>query len=253
MKNELWGNTHKITPWRESFDSGAILGLPLPKRDSEDISNKGIKEDQSQKIGFKEGRLSNGYPFRLECAVYKQSKILSVFVSKNGLTEVSGSDMDYYLRSQNIYEVYEGNPEIYTYIDKNENEFWRIDVLLETDGTIYASSPISIEEFNYGHNAHEFRLLLKENTAIFKAYYNEDGVDVEYSVCILKEKLFKLKFKCYILSILEIQKLVAVLSKGRNQTDIVKLLEDYFETNSPDDFHQLLEEKGINYNIREEF
>lgn len=253
MKKEVWGNTHKLIPWREYFSSGSVLDVPLPKRDPEDVSVQGIRDEESKKIGYGEGRLANGYPFRLECAVYGQSKVLSVFVGKMGLIGINEEDIDNYLREQDIYEVYGTNPEVYTYIDKNGNEFWRVDILLESEGAIYASSPISIDEFSYGHKAQEFRLLLKENTAIFKVYYNEDGDIVEYAVCMVRENLFKLKFNCYILSILEIQKLTAILSMGKDQKDTIKLLREYFALHTPEAFIGLLEEYKISYNIREEF
>lgn len=253
MKKELWGNTHKITPWKEYLRTESILDVPLPRREPDDLSKHGIREDESKKIGFAEGRLANGYPFRLECAVYEHSKILSVFVSKMGLIGVNEEDIDNYLRQQDIYEIYGTQPEIYTYIDKKGNEFWRLDTLLESEGDIYASSPISIEEFSYGHMAQEFRILLKENTAIFKAYYNEDGDIAEYAVCIVKENLFKVKFDCYILSLLEKEKLTTILSMGKDQKDIIKLLQDYFALQAPESFFALMDEYRISYNIREEF
>lgn len=254
MKKELlWGNTHRIIPWREKLDSVSILDIPLPKRKPEDISRRGLLEKDSKKIGYGEGRLANGYPFRLECAEYGHSKILSVFVSKMGLEEINEEEMDNYLREQDIYEIYGTDPEIYTCMDKNEHEFWRVDVLLESEGDIYASSPISIEEFSYNNKAQEFRVLLKENAAIFKVYYNETGHISEYAVSLVKENLFKLKFNSYIFSTEEIQKLSAILSMGREQKDIIKLLQEHFALHTPEEFVQLLAEYKVFYQIREEF
>lgn len=253
MRTQGWGDTRKIIPWKEYLGSNSILDIPLPKRDKEDISPRGIKEGDSEKVGFGEGRLDNGYPFRLECAVYGDAKIISVFVSKMGLIGITGEELNGYLQEQGVYEVYGASPEIYDYTDKAGHEFWRVDVILESEGDIYASSPVSIEAFSYGHMEHELRLLVKEGQQIFKVYYNEHGEIAGYALCQKKPTLFKLKFDCYALPILEMGKLAKVLAIGKGDKNVIQLLEEYLAINSMEDLLGLLKEYRISYSTREEY
>lgn len=254
MEVKSWGKTQKIKPWKEFLTKESILDLPLPKRGPNDVGFRGcLLDGDSRKVGFSEGRLRNGYPYRLECAEYDGSKIISIFVTKKGFLNVSERELDAYLRDQEIYEVYDTEPEIYDFVDQNGNDFWRIDLLLESEGDIFSSSPISIEKFSYGHIAYEFRLLLKEEELILKVYYNEDNDIVEYGICQLKKDLFKQKFDCYIIPVLEMQKLNRILAFGKSEKDLVKLLEDYFMVNDMEDFLGLIQEYDLNYSLRDEF
>lgn len=253
MEKKNWGNTYTIVPWKEFLTKNTILEIPLPERDPDDISFDGITDSSSKKIGFVEGRLRNGYPFRLECAEYNNAKVISVFVSKIGLLGITGADLDDYLREQELYEVYDTQPAIYTYMDKKNNEFWRIDVLLESDGNIFSSSPLSIEEFSYGHTPYDFRIILNEGSNLFKIYYNEDNDIVEYAICRKIDDIFNQKFQCYVLSILEMKKLNAIMAIGKSDRDIIKLMQDFFALNDIEELLKLLEEYSIAYSIREEY
>ncbi len=252
MENKNWGNTYTIEPWKEALGKETILDIPLPERGPEDPSFRGIKDNESKKVGYTEGRLKNGYPYRMECAEYKGAKVISFFVSKKGLAGVTGEDIDKYLRYQDLYEAYNSEPEIYTYIDKSGRDFWRIDILLELEGDIFSSSPVSIEEFSYSHIAHEFRILLKEGRSLLKVYYDKSNTIKEYSVCSQKDDLFKQKFTCYVLSVLEMNKLSALMTLGRSEKNLIKELQDYFSINSSEDFVSLLKEYSLAYREREE-
>ena len=253
MEKKNWGKAYKIVPWKEFLTRNTILEIPLPQRDPEDISFDGIQDSSSKKIGYVEGRLKNGYPFRLECAQYNGFKVISVFVSTMGLVGVTGEELDEYLREQELYEVYDTKPAIYTYVDKKNNEFWRIDVLLESDGNIFSSSPLSIEEFSYGHTPHDFRVILDDGSNLFKVYYNEDHDIVEYAVCSKIDDIFNQKFRCCVLSTLEMQKLNTVMALGKSDRDIIKLMQDFFALSDMEDLLNLLEEYTIGYFIRDEY
>lgn len=252
MENKTWVNSNSLKTWKEFLNKETVLNIPLPKRSKEDISFDGIEDGETDKVGFTEGRLENGYPYRMECAEYKGSKVISIFVSQVGLMGVTGEDLDAYLRDQEVYEVYDTEPQIYTYKDQRGNDFWRIDILLEKEGDIFSSSPISIEEFSYGNIASEYRLLLKDKKFFLKVYYNEDNSIVEYAICSQKEDFFKQKFDCYVLSVLEMQKLNTVLAIGKGGKDIINLLIDYFRWHELEDILKLFEEYSIQYSLREE-
>ena len=106
MEKKNWGKAYKIVPWKEFLTRNTILEIPLPQRDPEDISFDGIQDSSSKKIGYVEGRLKNGYPFRLECAQYNGSKVISVFVSTMGLVGVTGEDLDEYTIGYFIRDEY---------------------------------------------------------------------------------------------------------------------------------------------------
>lgn len=253
MKKELWGRVQKIIPWRECFQGDSPLSVPLPVRSPNDLTVRGTVDGSTKKIGFAEGRLRNGHPFRLECAESGRGRYLSIFVSKIGLESITDAEIDRYLREQDIYEVYGVAASIGEFIDGAGNVFWRLDVSLEEDGKIYASSPISISEFKYENEPSELRLLIKERAVILKVRYNNRAQLVEYVICVAQKQLFQERFDGYALDPQEMRHLNDVLAEADGTEHcIVRLLRKYFESHSITELRALMAEHGIAYTERME-
>ncbi len=114
-----------------------------------DRSDPNFDPDEKN-IGYAEGILSDGRPYRLECWAVDQVTCLTIFVSTIDIEELSSDQVMEYLEEEGLFKriTDELMGTALKFLDKQGNEFWSTNVVIGDDEETYTTSTIILKPFD---------------------------------------------------------------------------------------------------------
>lgn len=110
---------------------------PIVDRSKIDFSNY-----DERNIGYAEGELSDGRPYRLECWAVDQITNLTIFVSSIGIEHYSSTNVLDYIEAEGLYwkltNTFYGSALLWN--DTNGNEFWSANLVVGDEDETYIDS-----------------------------------------------------------------------------------------------------------------
>jgi len=112
---------------------------------------KPLKDDDAQRdIGWAEGMLADGRPYRLECWAQYQITMITVFISVLGLEDYQQDDFVRLLEEGGLYRCLEDRQvSAFEFTDHAGNVFWSINAAIGDEETVYGSSEVPLNRFSY--------------------------------------------------------------------------------------------------------
>lgn len=111
---------------------------PKPDRSSMKPNVSKTEENGALDLGWQEGVLNDGRPFRGESWCQDQISMVTFFFSTIGLENASNEDMELLLTSENLIQFRPGRRDVRAVkiTDASANEMWSVNVLVgDDDGT----------------------------------------------------------------------------------------------------------------------
>lgn len=110
-----------------------------------------LKDDDAQRdIGWAEGMLADGRPYRLECWAQYQITMITVFISVLGLEDYQQDDFVRLLEEGGLYRCLEDRQvSAFEFTDSAGNVFWSINAAIADEETMYGSSEVPLNRFSY--------------------------------------------------------------------------------------------------------
>ncbi len=116
-----------------------------------DRTNMGFaNSDGIFNIGFAEGTLSDGRPYRAELYSVDHVMQLSVFLSTIGIGHNNAATITDYLTGEGLFELYTDRVcEIRELTDKNDNSFFEAVIVLGVEDELYGNTHLQFSPFPY--------------------------------------------------------------------------------------------------------
>lgn len=111
-----------------------------------DRSKIDFSDSDEINIGYAEGILSDGRPYRMECWAVDQITNLTIFISSIGINHYSSANVLDFLEAEGLYwklsSTFYGSARLFT--DENGNEFWSANLVVgDEEGTYIDSIPLN--------------------------------------------------------------------------------------------------------------
>ena len=119
------------------------MSYPIINRDGVDFTS----DTELCNLGYAEGELSDGRPYRIESFLTYGVEALTIFISIQDLEEKSMNDIKKLLVKEGLIEIIEDNILMDKVIDENEEEFISINVPINDHGKEINKCNIALKEY----------------------------------------------------------------------------------------------------------
>lgn len=112
------------------------MNFPKPDRSNYTVNQTKSAENDQIDIGWAEGVLRDGRPFRLEVWAQDQITCLTVFLSSLGLEDAPSDYLVYLLRRDSVVAWLNGetaSADASLFVDAAGNEMWSVNVVIGVD------------------------------------------------------------------------------------------------------------------------
>jgi hypothetical protein len=140
-----------LAPWEKAENLREDLMGIIPKPDRSTFQPNPRESDQNPEldIGWGEGGLSDGRPYRLELWAKDQESFLTFFFSIIGLEEMSEDDFpDFLVKEGLIKLIGQKSAGAVRIIDSSQKEMWSVTVRLKDKNGTYAVFGPLLKEWN---------------------------------------------------------------------------------------------------------
>lgn len=122
-----------------------------PKPDRSDQTPNFVKteENEALDIGWNEGFLSDGRPYRVECWAESQITMLTFFFSTGGMENLSDATFQKLLTSEGLVQFISDKPHIAAMptTDASGNSMWSVNVVIGTEDELVAKDSVNLREY----------------------------------------------------------------------------------------------------------
>lgn len=119
------------------------MSYPMINRESVDFTS----DTEVCNLGFKEGELSDGRPYRIESFYSYGVESLTIFISIEGLEEKSMNDIKKMIVKEGLLDIMKDNILIDKIIDEDDNEFLAINVPINDHGEDLNRCLIKLDDY----------------------------------------------------------------------------------------------------------
>lgn len=123
-----------------------------PKPDRSDQTPNFIKtaDNEALDIGWNEGFLSDGRPYRVECWAESQITMLTFFFSTAGMENYSDVMFKKLLSNEGLVKFVSDEPHVSAMpiTDAGGNDMWSVNVVIGTEDELYAKDTIDLRAYN---------------------------------------------------------------------------------------------------------
>jgi hypothetical protein len=135
-------------PYREVMLMATALQIKFPIPDRSDQVVTGEKdEDGILDIGWCEGVMSDGRPFRMESWAQDGISMITIFFSDSGISELDSEQIKSLLLREGFVSFYEGAAQHVssnTIVDPSGNTMWSTSIVVGDEDQTYASGSLPI-------------------------------------------------------------------------------------------------------------
>jgi hypothetical protein len=121
------------------------MDYPKIERDNIDFSSN----SDICNIGYFEGELRDGRPYRLEVWSNHGFDTATIFISNIGLEDKSEVDLVKYISGENIIEIDDDRAEVNEITDINDNVFYSINLILNKQDEEINRLLVSLNDYDY--------------------------------------------------------------------------------------------------------
>ena len=108
-----------------------------------------INDTEVCNIGYNEGKLSDGRPYRLEKWLSHEIMNVTIFVSLNDIENLSNKEIIKMMEDNNIIKVIKDDIYITDVEDSNNNKFYSINVPLDDHGNVINELLVDVKDYDY--------------------------------------------------------------------------------------------------------
>lgn len=121
-----------------------MQNMPLIDRSDIDFTDQKVHN-----IGYAEGILIDGRPYRLECWAQDQITCITIFISAIGIENLASDEVMNYLEAEGLYKriVNTNKGSARKFMDDKANIFWSANLVIGSDEGMYADSLIPLKPF----------------------------------------------------------------------------------------------------------
>ena len=122
---------------------------PKPDRSEQTQNFVKSKENEALDIGWNEGFLADGRPYRAECWAESQITMLTFFFSTAGMENYSDSMFKGLLSKENLVHFITDEPQVSAmpFSDAGGNDMWSVNVVMGTEDELLAKDSISLRAY----------------------------------------------------------------------------------------------------------
>ena len=122
---------------------------PKPDRSNQVQNFVKSEENEALDLGWNEGFLSDGRPYRVECWAESQVTILTFFFSTTGMESYSDLMFKELLSKENFVQFVTDNPQVSAMpvTDASENDMWSVNVVIGTEDELHARDSVNLRAY----------------------------------------------------------------------------------------------------------
>ena len=120
------------------------MSYPMINRDGVDFTS----DSEVCNLGYAEGELSDGRPYRIESFYTYGVESLTIFISIEGLEEKSMNDIKKMIVKEGLVDIMKDDVLIDKVIDEDDNEFLSINVPINDHGEELNKCLIKLKDFD---------------------------------------------------------------------------------------------------------
>lgn len=125
------------------------MNYPAPDRSNQRLNFGKTAEDDTLDIGWAEGTLSDGRPYRAECWCQDQVTMLTIFFSTLGLERATDADLEQLLVREKLVSFKVGNRFVRgaRFVDPSSHELWSVNVVVGDDEDTFIADSVPLNVY----------------------------------------------------------------------------------------------------------